>query len=157
MSDGPMIRYALSCPDDHTFESWFQSASAYDALADAGHVTCPFCGSAKVRKSLMAPAVSPARKAAAGNSDENGMGTQTGPLSRPDNARQEAVTAMRRALEANSDYVGGGFALEARRIHEGTAPERSIYGEAKPDEARKLLADGVPVIPLPFLPGRKTN
>ncbi len=42
-------------------------------------------------------------------------------------------------------------------MHEGTAPERSIYGEARPDEAKKLLEDGIPVAPLPFLPGRKTN
>ncbi len=49
------------------------------------------------------------------------------------------------------------FAAEARRIHAGDAPERSIYGEAKPDEARKLIEDGVPVAPLPFIPPRKTN
>ena len=46
---------------------------------------------------------------------------------------------------------------EARAMHQGDAPERSIYGEARPEEARQLLEDGVPVAPLPFLPGRKTN
>jgi len=146
-----MIRYALSCQDNHEFESWFQSALAFDALAGAGHVTCPVCGSANIRKLLMAPAVSHARKAATDTEPEKG------PLSQPADARQTALTAMRHALEAKSDYVGSSFALEARRIHEGTAPERSIYGEAKLDEARKLLEDGVPVMPLPFLPGRKTN
>ena len=44
-----------------------------------------------------------------------------------------------------------------RKMHEGTVPERSIYGEAKPAEAIKLLEDGVPVAPLPFMPGRKSN
>jgi hypothetical protein len=28
-----MIRYALKCAEDHRFESWFQSASAFDTLA----------------------------------------------------------------------------------------------------------------------------
>jgi len=39
----------------------------------------------------------------------------------------------------------------------GEAPERSIYGEAKADDAKKLIDDGIPVMPLPFLPAKKTN
>ena len=49
------------------------------------------------------------------------------------------------------------FAAEARAIHAGEAPERSIYGEARADEAKKLIEDGVPVAPLPFLPRTKAN
>ncbi|AMY70716.1 hypothetical protein AKL17_3492 [Frigidibacter mobilis] len=49
------------------------------------------------------------------------------------------------------------FASEARAIHDGDAPDRAIYGEARLDEARKLIEDGVPVAPLPFMPGRKSN
>jgi hypothetical protein len=64
---------------------------------------------------------------------------------------------MRRKVEENSEYVGMNFAAEARAIHEGAAPERSIYGETKPDEARALIEDGIPVAPLPFMPARKTN
>ena len=60
-------------------------------------------------------------------------------------------------VEENSDYVGKEFASEARKIHLGEAPERAIYGEAKLDEAKSLIEDGVPVAPLPFVPSRKTN
>jgi hypothetical protein len=42
-------------------------------------------------------------------------------------------------------------------MHEGMVPERSIYGEAKPADAIKLLQEGVPVAPLPFMPARKAN
>jgi len=42
-------------------------------------------------------------------------------------------------------------------MHEGKAPERSIYGEANPAEAKKLIEDGIPVTPLPFSPKRKAN
>jgi hypothetical protein len=42
-------------------------------------------------------------------------------------------------------------------MHDGDAPEKAIYGEAKLDEARKLLEDGVPVLPLPFRPTGKDN
>jgi len=42
-------------------------------------------------------------------------------------------------------------------MHEGDMPHRSIYGEVKPDEAKKLAEDGVPAVPLPFVPRQKTN
>jgi hypothetical protein len=79
------------------------------------------------------------------------------PLEAPGTDVEAAFAALRRQIEANSDYVGLNFAAEARRIHAGEAPERSIYGEARADEARALIEDGVPVAPLPFVPGRKTN
>jgi hypothetical protein len=67
------------------------------------------------------------------------------------------MAALRRHIESTSDYVGLNFAAEARRMHAGDAPERPIYGETRGDEARKLIEEGVPVAPLPFLPTRKTN
>ena len=42
-------------------------------------------------------------------------------------------------------------------MHLGDAPERAIYGEAKMEDAKKLIEDGVPVLPLPFKPNRSTN
>ncbi|WP_050521588.1 DUF1178 family protein [Pseudorhodobacter wandonensis] len=144
-----MIRYSLKCAAEHSFDSWFQSASAFDALAAAGHVTCPTCGSAEISKTLMAPAVSPARKSPA-----SGVENQ---LSVPANPQEQALAALRAEVEANSDYVGKSFAVEARKMHEGTTPPRAIHGEARLDEAKKLVEDGVPVVPLPFLPPRKLN
>ena len=139
-----MIRYALKCEGDHAFESWFGSAEAFDRLLGAGHVTCPDCGTAAVVKALMAPTVAPSRRTAA-------------PLAAPQDARAAALAELRRKIEENADYVGMNFAAEARRIHDGDAPERSIYGEAKPEEAKQLIEDGIPVAPLPFLPKARTN
>lgn len=157
-----MIRYALSCANDHGFDSWFQSAEAFDRLVGAGMVGCTVCGSTEVVKSLMAPTVHPGRKAAAKAPDmESGAsragGAGAGALSADRSPVEQALAEMRRQVEENSDYVGMNFAAEARAIHDGEAPERSIYGEAKPDEARALIEDGVPVAPLPFMPGRKVN
>ena len=140
-----MIRYALSCKEGHAFESWFKSASAFDGLAAAGHVSCPVFVTAEVTKSLMAPAVARAAKPAAAN------------LTEPANPLEEAMRALRRQVEENSEYVGVNFVTEARRMHQGDAPERAIYGEARPEEAKRLIEDGVPIAPLPFFPARKTN
>lgn len=146
-----MIRYALKCRDGHAFDSWFQSVGAFDTLRSQGHVACPVCGTGEVEKSLMAPAVAQTRTAEAAEP------AARGDLSTPANPLEQAMAALRRQVEENSEYVGMNFAAEARRIHGGEAPERAIYGEARPDEARKLLEDGVPVAPLPFLPARKAN
>ncbi|NBE06319.1 DUF1178 family protein [Paragemmobacter ruber] len=141
-----MIRFQLKCAQDHGFDSWFQSGAAFDALKAAGHVACPVCGSAEVEKALMAPSV--ALRA----------GAEEAPALRaPANEREAALAALRRQVEENSDYVGMNFVTEARRIHSGEAPERAIHGEARVDEARKLIEEGVPVAPLPFLPSRKAN
>ena len=64
---------------------------------------------------------------------------------------------LRRHVEENSDYVGESFATTARAMHEGKIPERSIHGEARPDEARQLIEDGIPVAPLPFRAPRKLS
>lgn len=139
-----MIRYALTCSDKHEFDSWFQSAEAYDRLRGVGLVNCSVCGSSEVEKLLMAPAVQAARNKPAS-------------LATPASPVEEAFAKMRREVEENSEYVGMNFAAEARAIHDGDAPHRSIYGEAKAEEARSLIEDGVPVAPLPFMPNRKTN
>lgn len=140
-----MISYTLKCEDGHRFDSWFASASAFEALEKAGHLSCAVCGSAKVSKSLMAPNVSTAEKDNA----------PVPVLSHPQSDLEKAVEELRRKVEDNSDYVGNDFANQARAMHEGTVPERSIYGQAGADEAKKLVEDGVPVMPLPFTPKQK--
>ena len=137
-----MIRYALRCAEGHDFESWFQSADAFDTLAVSGHLACAVCGIDAVEKALMAPKV-PAKA--------------RGALSDPAHPAEAALKALRDKVEANATYVGGAFAAEARAIHAGEKPDRPIWGEANPAEAKKLMADGVPVAPLPFRPKAKSN
>ncbi|PJE36448.1 DUF1178 domain-containing protein [Pseudooceanicola lipolyticus] len=139
-----MIQYALKCAEGHTFDSWFQSAEAFDRLARTGMVSCAVCGGTKVEKAVMTPRVSTGEK-------------PKGPLSKPASPAEQAMAELRRRVEENSDYVGADFVREARAMHDGDIPERAIYGEARIDEARKLAEDGIPVAPLPFMPNRKSN
>ena len=53
-------------------------------------------------------------------------------------------------MEAHAENVGRSFASEARRIHEGEAESRPIYGEASGREVRDLAEDGIDVTPLPW-------
>src|ERR1700740_3637234 len=52
-----MIRYALRCERDHTFESWFQDSAAYDQQVKRKLVSCPVCNSVKIEKAIMAPRI----------------------------------------------------------------------------------------------------
>ncbi len=140
-----MIRFTLHCDNDHRFDSWFASAAAYEALDVAGMLACAVCGSGAISKALMAPAVSTDRH------------LHDRPLSAPASPAEQALADLRRKVEIDSDYVGLSFAAEARAMHAGDMPERSIWGEAQVDEARKLIEDGVPVAPLPFGPRKRTH
>ena len=143
-----MIQYSLKCENDHSFDSWFASADAYDKLADNGMVSCAVCGSTKVSKAIMAPRVRTTK----------GKEAPVAPkLLTEKSAVEQAMAEMRAQVEQNSEYVGTNFATEARSMHLGDAPERAIYGEAKPEEAKSLIEDGIPVTPLPFMPTRKSN
>ena len=143
-----MIQYSLKCENDHSFDSWFASADAYDKLADNAMVSCAVCGSTKVSKAIMAPRVRTTK----------GKEAPVAPtLPTEKSAAEQAMAKMRAQVEQNSEYVGTNFATEARSMHLGDAPERAIYGEAKPEEAKSLIEDGIPVTPLPFMPTRKSN
>lgn len=142
-----MISFTLKCAQDHQFESWFASSKAFDSLLAAGQVTCPVCGDHDISKSLMAPRVS--------TTEEDAPPPPS--LSAPATKEEAALNKLRAEIEANSENVGLRFADEARAMHQGDIPERAIHGEARADQARKLLEDGVPVMPLPFTPKNRTN
>jgi hypothetical protein len=153
-----MIRYDLRCEQGHSFESWFQSSSAYDSQVRRKLVSCPDCGSIKVEKAIMAPRIAKSRKAdmptaaepvAANESTE----TTTPLMMAPQEAELRAkLKELRDHVTKNADNVGDKFPNEARKMHYGDIEHRPIYGEASPDEARSLMEEGVEVMPLPVLP-----
>nr|WP_116083714.1 DUF1178 family protein [Tropicimonas sp. IMCC34011] len=146
-----MIRYSLKCDKDHRFESWFASAEKFEALRDSGRLGCAVCGSSEVDRAMMAPSVS------SGRTPTKDSAPSERPLSQPASPAEQALRELRRKIEAGTEDVGRNFAREARAIHEGEKPSRAIRGEARPDEARELLRDGIEVVPLPFLRNTKAN
>ena len=152
-----MIRYALACDQAHAFESWFPSSDAYDEQVARGLVSCPICGSSKVDKRLMAPALGRTEKATATPQASPALAPPAGPqpvalLSEPERQLRALLTAVREHVTKTADYVGGRFADEARKMHEGEIEHRPIYGEAAPHEAKALIEDGIEVYPLPIMP-----
>lgn len=176
-----MIKYTLQCDDAHTFEGWFRNSDDFDSQCKRNLVACPMCGSSEVRKGLMAPAISTARAKAAlvdaaraemraheasvkpdamaqAGGESGSVAMQSSALLPKDLQQKEIVEALRlvraRIIE-NSENVGANFASEARKIHNGEAEERSIYGETTPKDAEALMEEGIAVFPLPDLPDDK--
>ena len=138
-----MIRFNLSCNDDHDFDGWFSSSEDFDQQRKSGLIACPYCDSTRVSKSLMAPSVSTGR-----SKDAVAVATV-------DAHRRDLIGKMkelREAITSNAENVGQRFPEEARKIHYGETEERGIYGEANREEVESLLDEGIEIAPLPPVP-----
>lgn len=143
-----MIVFDLKCSREHVFEAWFDSSAAFDSQKARGFVECPMCGCPEVAKAVMAPAV-PAK----GN-------RQPDDAERKEQLRQLAV--YQAEVESRCDYVGTGFAAEARARHGRPSDakaqgQRGIIGEASLSDALELVSEGIEVTPLPFRVRQKAD
>lgn len=129
-----MIVFDLLCSSGHRFEGWFASSDDHDDQSARGLIACPLCDDRAVTRAITAAAV-PAKS--------NQHRVTTDPAAK--------LLAMQRALEADSTWVGDRFVSEARALHASGAAG-SIHGTASLDDARTLLDEGVPLLPLPFRP-----
>jgi hypothetical protein len=133
-----MIVYDLQCLDGgETFEAWFRSSGDYDEQRAEGLVECPFCSSSNVAKAPMAPRV-----------PSKGSGN---PLTR--------LAAAQAEMLRKSRWVGDEFVETARAMHAGEMATEQVHGNATIEQAKALVADGVPVapLPLPVVPPNQVN
>jgi hypothetical protein len=158
-----MIRYALHCDHKHDFEIWFQDSADYDKQSRRGLVTCPFCDSNKIDKSIMAPRLAGTRKGrkappepmpsapevAAPAPEANPVAMMMSPQEAEFRAK---LKELREHIVKNADNVGKKFPEEARKMHYGEIDHRSIYGEATPEDAEALAEEGIEFHPIPILP-----
>ncbi len=128
-----MIVFDLICrPLGHVFEAWFGSSEEYDSQRERGLVQCPVCDAAQVEKAVMAPRLGP-------KGDAQSVKRMLAEMA-----------AVQREILKGSEYVGEGFAEEARSIHLGEADARAIHGRATPEQSASLIEEGIKVAPLPF-------
>jgi hypothetical protein len=157
-----VIIYDFHCEFEHRFEGWFGSHDDCERQMLAGQVHCPVCDSSTVARLPSALHVKSAARDNRPTAGATSSGSEHPVPAATQGAREalaatvqqapaelrEAVDRLRRWVAATED-VGRGFADEARRIHNQEAPERAIRGVATPAEARALVEEGVPVLPLP--------
>jgi hypothetical protein len=159
-----MIVFDLACKDaGHVFEIWFGSTADYEDQKARGLVSCPYCGSTQVDKTVMAPNV-----AAKGNSRSEPAPVATNAnvpaaANVPTPAQFKEMVSKLAEVQAkmleSSEYVGTRFADEARSMHLGEQDVRPIHGQTSSEEAKALIEEGVPVAPLllPIRPPKTDN
>jgi hypothetical protein len=155
-----VIRYTLACAAGHSFESWFPDSAASEQQLARGLVACPACGSTLVEKAIMAPSIGragrePDAPPAAPSPAPESTSQPVALLSQREQELRRMLKELRDHVKQNADYVGEKFPELARQMHNDEIDKRSIYGEAKPQEVKDLLDEGVEVQPLPILPDER--
>ena len=163
-----MIKYQLICDKSHEFEGWFGDSAAFESHQEAGLLTCPVCGSADVRRALMAPNLA-SPKTRKTDLAEQQPSAQPEPQPQPQAPQQASAAlppaAARKMQELMSEMralqtkireecrdVGNDFAEEARKIHYGEVEPEGIYGQATAKEREALDEEGIEIMDMPWLP-----
>ncbi|MCC6480391.1 DUF1178 family protein [Sphingorhabdus sp.] len=160
-----MIAFDLVCrAGAHRFEGWFGSSDDFEQQKLGGLLSCPVCGDVAVDKAVMAPNVgrkgnqaSTARRSADGEESVAVANMPEMPAEMVEMIGR--IAEMQSKMLEKSDWVGDRFADEARAIHYGDAPDRTIHGSTTIDDARELHDEGIAVapLPLPFVPPEAKN
>ena len=163
-----MIKYQLICDKSHEFEGWFGNSATFESQQESGLLTCPVCGSADVRRALMAPNLA-SPKTRKTDLTEQQPSAQPEPQPQPQASQQASAAlppaAARKMQELMSEMralqtkireecrdVGNDFAEEARKIHYGEVEPEGIYGQATAEEREALDEEGIEIMDMPWLP-----
>ena len=121
-----MVVFDLQCVEGHAFEGWFDSLEELQSQIKRKLVSCPVCGSTKVKKVPSSFAISKGR-------------------SEPDQetAARLVGKALKRYFKENFEDVGANFAKEALKIHYGVSEPRNIRGVSTAQEEEVLSSEGV--------------
>jgi len=133
-----MIKYNLICKCGKVFESWFSGSTEFDLLSKKKLISCIYCESTSVKKSIMAPNLS-------SKSNEN-----TKKFKLEKKIKKELLD-FRKYIEKNCKNVGDNFTQEARSIHYDKKTSKGIYGKATPKETSELLDEGIEVATIPWI------
>ena len=102
-----MIKYKLSCLKcSNTFDSWFASSCEFEKLKKRKYLSCHFCNSKKIQKTLMAPNVINTKgkklKSKYSNKDKHIM---------------KKIIEFQKFVKKNFENVGENFSYKARSLH----------------------------------------
>tara|TARA_B100001121_G_C18551146_1_gene555523 strand:+ start:336 stop:761 length:426 start_codon:yes stop_codon:yes gene_type:complete len=137
-----MIKYNLSCKNNHSFESWFSDSKEFDRLKRKNLIECIFCQSKKVDKSIMAPGV---------------LNTKTHNIKKDRNELNELkkfkkdLQNIRKFVENNFEYVEKNFAKKVREVYYDKKSKKNIYGSTTESEREELKEEGIDLLSIPWI------
>ena len=137
-----MIKYKLFCKNCNLkFDSWFASSDEYERLKKKKILTCHFCHSSKVEKTIMAPRLISHKS----KTDERINIEKY-------NKVKKTIKDYQKFIKENFNYVGDNFAYEARSIHYNNKKKtKGIYGSASNEDLKELKEEGIDAQMIPWI------
>ena len=137
-----MIKYKLICKDcKNTFDSWFASSKEFEKLKKKSLLSCHFCESLKIDKSLMTPSVV----------NKNKFLEEKSNLKKYTKIKKK-INEYQKFIKKNFNFVGENFAYEARAIHyKNKSTKKGIYGSASKKEIQELKEEGIETQTIPWI------
>ncbi len=151
-----MIKYSLKCSENvcnkrEPFDGWFHNSSSFEKQIKAGYVSCPYCGSLKVRKNLMSPSVKTSKEIKLKTNSENLKNKELYQKTDKQLDMMVVLRNLKKQIQKNAEFVGKNFAKEAKAIHEGKSKQRAIYGQANTKDLEELKSKNIDVINVPWV------
>ena len=136
-----MIKYNLKCSNDHEFESWFADSSEFEKLNKKRLLECIYCHSKKIKKTIMAPMLSVAKK------DKKNLEK----IDKAFENNKENLIRIRNYIEKNFEFVGKNFSKKVREVYYDKENNKKIYGTTTPKERQDLAEEGIDLISIPWI------
>ena len=133
-----MIKYNLICKCGKNFDSWFSTSREYEILKKRKLISCIYCNSTLVEKSIMSP----------------NLGNKSNKFAKENKIKKnikKQLLNFRKYIEKNFTNVGEKFPQEARKIHYDKKTSKGIYGMATPEETSELIEEGIEVDSIPWV------
>ena len=137
-----MIKYKLKCKNcEKSFDSWFSSSKEFEKLRSKKFLSCHFCNSKKIIKTLMAPNIMTANQKL-----ENNL-----KMKKNDKIKKK-ILEFQNFIEKNFENVGDDFAYKARSLHyDNKKNKRGIYGNASQNQIKELKEEGIETQIFPWI------
>ena len=137
-----MIKYKLKCKNcEKSFDSWFSSSKEFEKLRSKKFLSCHFCNSKKIIKTLMAPNIMTAKQKL-----ENNL------KMKKNNKIKKKILEFQNFIEKNFENVGDDFAYKARSLHyDNKKNKRGIYGNASQNQIKELKEEGIETQIFPWI------
>ena len=150
-----MIKYSLKCTEvdcnkKEPFDGWFQNSASFEKQIKVGYISCPYCGSLKIKKNLMSPSVKSAKEIKSKVYSKNIKYDSF----KKENKQVDMMVVLRnlkKEIQKNAEFVGKNFAKEAKAINEGKSKERAIYGQANSKDLEELKRKNIDFVKVPWV------
>ena len=127
-----MIKYRLKCNSCFkSYDSWYSSSFEYEKLRKKEYLTCHFCNSKDIGKTIMAPNLL-------------SLNLKDGNNIKNNKEIKKKILEFQNFIKDNFENVGDDFAYKARSLHYNSRKKtKGIFGNATKEQIADLNEEGI--------------